>query len=457
MFGAKKRQNWAFSPLMRRLFRTLIYLCMAWGCLCMSPSVAAQISEQDVYNNPDDHELNLAYATQQIQKGEMLDAGSALERMLFANPNWHSARLLYAAVLYRLDDQQAALRELSLLEGKELNDEQTAKLETYKTDFQRPPQPIQLSSAASVNPGFDGSAPLISRDYIQANVSLQARADSNAGNALTDANFGFNDEGDVSLALNGKIRAFVPATKSVSFHAEAGGLIRRHETFENVDYDVLDGSVGVSFSDENRVVALDVDAREININGERYLHQIGPRLTFSHQLSETTYNTISVSVLDQDYDNISTTTLEDERSGTKTTFQTAILHKINKRATARIAAGYEFKSAGLDAFAYDGPILAGALNQQITDDVYVKADGKVRWLNYDGGFEDDIAGRNEARVSGRLAFGKHLNSDNSIFSKKTDSTQKKVEIGFNYNIRGSNISDDNFENFGVDVRFSVGF
>jgi len=168
-------------------------------------------------------------------------------------------------------------------------------------------------------------------------------------------------------------------------------------------------------------------------------------LTFSHQLSEKTYNTVSVSVVDQDYDNISTTTLEEERSGTKTAFQTAILHRINERATGRFAAGYEFKSAGLDS-----------INYKFDKDVYLNGGGNVRRLNYDGGFVENTPGLDETRVVGRVALGKYLNSGNSIFSEKTDRATKAIEIGFNWNRRGSNLSDETFENFGVDLRFSVG-
>ena len=124
-----------------------LFTAAALLCMSLTSTAAAQnslqetartvtVSEQDIYQNPDDNELNLQYAKEQIRLGEMLNAGAALERMLYSNPNWHSARLLYAAVLYRLDDQKAALRELSLLEKKELNAQQLETLTRYKQDFQ---------------------------------------------------------------------------------------------------------------------------------------------------------------------------------------------------------------------------------------------------------------------------------------------------------------------------------
>lgn len=68
----------------------------------------------------------------------MLNAASALERMLYANPNWHSSRLLYAALLYRLDDSKAAFRKLPPLKGRELNDHQKETYQRYLTEFEKP-------------------------------------------------------------------------------------------------------------------------------------------------------------------------------------------------------------------------------------------------------------------------------------------------------------------------------
>lgn len=439
-------------------------LSIIWGIICTftlfisvmySPMASAQISSQDVYDNPDNHELNLEYAKQQILKGEMLDAGSALERMLYANPNWHSARLLYAAVLYRLDDQKAALRELSLLEGKDLNPEQLAKLDTYKAEFEIPPKPVQSSSSAWGVANYDTGSSLRSRDYIQAQLSVEGRYDDNAGNALTDARFGFNDGGDASAVLKLRVRTFAPVSDNVIIRAEVSEQIRRHETFSNVDYDVLDASVGITSSNKHEILAIDVDARRINIDGERYLHQVGPRITVSEKVSETTFASASLSFYNQDYSNLSSTTLEEERDGLKITAQVGILTKIDARNTARLAIGYETKSADLGAFAYNGLNVTTSLDHKIGKDLYIKARGKVRWLNYDDSLASDN-GRNDARVAGRIAVGKYLNLSGKKDSKSSVKSAA-IEFGANWNKRGSNITINTFENFGVDTRLTIAF
>ena len=69
------------------------------------------ITFEQVYANPDDQDLNLNYARQQASQGDYLSAAASLERMLYATPNWGTARLFLAICLYHLDDLQAAGRE----------------------------------------------------------------------------------------------------------------------------------------------------------------------------------------------------------------------------------------------------------------------------------------------------------------------------------------------------------
>jgi len=409
-----------------------------------------QITPESIYKNPDDHALNLEYAKQQILKGELLDAASALERMLFSNPSWHSARLLYSAVLYRLDDQQAALRELSLLENKTLNDEQLAKLETYKIAFLKPPVHIEAGLVSYKNLGFDQRSSFRSNDRLQGQVALQLRADDNAGNALTDVSFGFNNQGDISTVLKGGVRAFIPKSDNWTIRGAVAAQARRHDTFSDVDYDVIDGSIGATFAKDKSIIAVDLDTRKININGETYLKQIGPRLTFSRNLNGKTYANVSFSVYNQDYSNLENTFREEERDGRRLSIQAGILHRINARNQIRIATAIEEKEANIAEFSYTGPSLAVAYDHKINEQVYVKVHGKIRYLDYDRNLDDGFE-QKETRITGRLAIGKKI--DLGAASLKSAA----LEFGSSITRRGSNLTVNDFENFGLDAGLTVGF
>lgn len=90
------------------------------------------ITFEQVYASPDDQKLNLNYARQQAARGDYLTAASSLERMLYSQPNWDSARLFYALCLYHLDDLQAATRELNILQTRPLSSTQRDLFNSYR-------------------------------------------------------------------------------------------------------------------------------------------------------------------------------------------------------------------------------------------------------------------------------------------------------------------------------------
>ena len=426
-----------------------------FACLCFSPFVYAQsaaisgpISSQDIYENPDDHQLNLNYAKQEIKRGEMLNAASALERMLYANPNWHSARLLYAAVLYRLDDPKAAMRELSLLENRNLNEQQIKTYERYLVDFEKPLPPRSTAGSGNVYAPHDG---------IKASLNIGFRADNNAGNALTDEGFGFSNQGDVSLHAQGRVAVSTAITEThkAAAYASLSGQIRRHETFFQADYDVIDLQGGVRVKPgETGLMSLGLDARQININGEKYLRQIGPRLSVNQKISETLKASVNLSVYHQDYDVLPNAALEDERDGYRTRFQLALQKQLKPSEKLTVAVGYDTKTAEIGAFAYEGPQALLGFEKTLDKGPYLKTNLQLRVLDYRDSLDPNIDERKDTRFSARQALGIPLNASSwSSSSVKTAA----VELGFNYNNRASNVDSNDYKNFGVDVKLKLNF
>lgn len=129
----------------KRFFKFIISLCLTAAVADFLPAMAeAQTSisrrqalqEQIQFNSelengkdvsfaqvladPDNLQLNMAYAKTQIRHGDLKGASGTLERMLRINPKLHELRLFYAAVLYRLDNIAEAKMELQKLEGIKL-------------------------------------------------------------------------------------------------------------------------------------------------------------------------------------------------------------------------------------------------------------------------------------------------------------------------------------------------
>ena len=62
---------------------------------------------------PADKQLSYTFALQQVRAGRLDQAATALRQVLKIAPDWDAARLFYAAVLFRLNDLQAARTEFS--------------------------------------------------------------------------------------------------------------------------------------------------------------------------------------------------------------------------------------------------------------------------------------------------------------------------------------------------------
>ena len=78
-------------------------------------TVAEEIPFESILAAPGDLDLNERFAREQINRGDLRGAATTLERILILAPGRDRTRLLYAAVLYRLDALQDAERELRIV------------------------------------------------------------------------------------------------------------------------------------------------------------------------------------------------------------------------------------------------------------------------------------------------------------------------------------------------------
>ena len=89
------------------------------------------ISFADVLKDPDNIELNFRFARQKVAEGDLRGAASTLERILLVQPNLGQIRLLYAIVLFRLDNAQEAEREFRTVLEQPVSPDVRAEVERY--------------------------------------------------------------------------------------------------------------------------------------------------------------------------------------------------------------------------------------------------------------------------------------------------------------------------------------
>ena len=111
------------------------------GALLWSVSSGAQTIAQDVeplIAPAQKVDSGIALARQQIGQGDLLGAASTLERVIIQNPESVGPRLLYVALLCRLDDRQGAAVELSLMPKRSVPDSYWTEVTAACGAMQRP-------------------------------------------------------------------------------------------------------------------------------------------------------------------------------------------------------------------------------------------------------------------------------------------------------------------------------
>lgn len=104
-----------------------------------------RVTYQDVLKDPDNIDLSFEYAKTQIRDGDLLGASTTLERILLVQPNLPRVRVLYALVLFRLDNMEEAERELKSVLKFRMPDSLRAQLRRTLKKVQRRKQRTRFS------------------------------------------------------------------------------------------------------------------------------------------------------------------------------------------------------------------------------------------------------------------------------------------------------------------------
>jgi hypothetical protein len=113
------------------------------------------VTFEDVLANPDDIEINIAWARIQIARGDVKGAAGTFERILLINPDLPRVKLLYAIVLYRLDSIDEAERELRAVRQLEMPASLRAEIDRYLDQIALRRKTTRYSLTISVGAQYD--------------------------------------------------------------------------------------------------------------------------------------------------------------------------------------------------------------------------------------------------------------------------------------------------------------
>jgi hypothetical protein len=304
-----------------------------------------EVTYDDVLANPDNIDLNFAYAQVQIARGDLRSAAATLERMLLIEPDLPRVRLLYAIVLYRLDNLDEAERELQAVRLLEMPPSLRAELDRYLEQLRLRRQRTRYTLTASLNFQYDwnrNSAPASNQRLISdlpGNVTgHDLRKQDQSLNGLTR----FDVSHDLGYQSRHKLNGALMYYRGEQIH------------LSELDLAVASGEFGGVYDANPVSIIPNFYSRRINLANQTYGHSEGVNLRAEHQLTgETQLYTFGEAEY-QKYRGISTAQTAPERTGSQFTVGLGVNHVLDP--TMRI--GFEVtrirKNAARNYNAYDG-------------------------------------------------------------------------------------------------------
>ena len=418
-------------------------LSLSMALVAGGPAMAAATGPtfDQVLAAPDDEKLNLDYATAEANAGNLLDAAAALERILLAHPDWSQARLLYAVVLYRLDDLQGADRQLRQLGAAPLSPLQRAEVAKYRRLIAGHRSQGQVSGELAAGLTYEGDA----LGALFSQLDLTGPSPGAAGGSATVSG---RLDGSLKLTPDGDLSAY----GSISGY-DKSSLWGPSDNFQFGEIQAgLSGSTLMGSWKAGGVV------RHYRLLDQPYLTEYGGRIGASVRLNTATSIDLSSELVHQDFDEPEIDALQSilngDRDGWRYDGSIGVTHRFSATASGSLAAGYEHKSAGYQPFAYSAPRVEAAYSALLGRGAYLNLFGQVRWVDYAAADPILLFGvkRKDTRSYGRVALGAPLSAFTPAGATGDVRENLILEWAATYTRRDASAPVADYSSFGTELR-----
>ena len=424
-----------------RLTHLLFAAAASLSILASHVPAHAQVSFDEVLAAPDDPELNLAYARQEIAAGRLQSAASVLERMLLSQPDWDAARLTYGIVLYRLQDNLGAIREFVKLEDRNLPARQEADRLRYLRLAQNGDNALRISGSQAIGLRYDDNP-------------------TAAGQATAAFVPPLAQDGDFAATSYSVLRAEYDfgTDPAITAFATVGGSLRHY--FDTSSSRISNNQVraGLTYRPGNLELSVFAIGDFVSQDYDLFSRSAGFGGAFAYDVADGRSRTRvlgGVSGIRQDYDDTEFTGLADERNGWLVSTDLGVQHFVTDAHRFSAGIAYSRKNARDDGFSYDRTTLSAGYLGLLGKGVYT--DNSIAWtaLDYDAPFAPQTGQvRREDRTwRVRTALGAPVGT---LFTSVGLEAPRFVEDlvlqgGLTYTDRSSNVSRFDFDNVGADL------
>ncbi len=431
------------------IFRAGLLISAVVGLSAVATEAATAQDFDAVLAAPDDPDLNLDFARRAADAGDLNGAAGALERVLIADPNRHGARLLYAVILYRLDDLQGARDQLDLLEPVTLTPLQRAEATRYRAGIERSRSTTRFSGSLSAALTYEEDAagalttqfdsivpPPVSEDGSAAVVAARFTATHDLGGAPGYAVFG-----------------------------SVGGYDR--STFDNIDGDVRRGDIEAGLTYAGRLNSWNISAvaRTLDLLGDPYMREVGAKARASWRTSNATTLTVSGEAASQTFDEPAVDAVAliigGDRDGWRYAVNVGLTHRLDARSSVGVSAGWQDKQADYEPFGYSGPGVQARYGTSTRRGQYLAISGGMQWLEYDA--PDPVfvgvgaPAREDIRSWARVAVGAPISAFTAAGATGEWRQDVGIEGALTYGARDSLAPLADYDSWGAELRLTWRF
>jgi tetratricopeptide (TPR) repeat protein len=367
------------------------------------------VSYDQLLAAPDDVALNLRYVEQQLRLGNVRGALAPLERVLALQPENARARLLYALVLFRLDNLVEAERELRAVRPLPMSDQLRAEIDRYLAQIEQRQKRTRFAASLSIGGHYD--------------TNRDAQPSSGRTRAV-----GINSDtskGEDDFALLGigtfEVRHDLGLQAKHDLFARTTLLWDEQIQLPQQDLQALFLEAGGTWRSPELTLIPSLTYNRLRLNREHYLQSFGGKLRAEHRIDALAQVFGEAHLQHQDFDPVSNTGRKSGAgvataptanlmSGARFDVDTGLVFTLSPEHQLTVSLGFVAKDAKAEFNAYDGGRVQASHIWLLGEGQFLIGGLSVERLRYDDVdpiVDPDIV-RRDTTMRARLTYGTPL-------------------------------------------------
>lgn len=419
---------------------------------------AARIPYSAILESPDDLDLTVAYARQELEAGNLPGASAALERLLILYPAENTVRLLYAVTLFRLDQVAEAQREFAAVDPDQLSGADQRVLEEYSERTRRRLSNLTGDIGLTVGIQYDSN-----RDNFPLGGTFQVDIPG-LGPSLIDTGEDGEDDFGVFGIVDGRVDYKLPSqtVQRLSLEFTALGV----EQFDLDEFDVISGYISGSAFIDATVVDIEprIAYRQIQLGGDRYLRsgEGGMRIQRAIGNDQRLLAFADLSGGFDEFDPVDADTFADEKTGPFFLATAGVVWTPTERFGLLASYNYTERFADEDFEAFSSHGVGFTAQYVLTNATALRASVDYSYADFDA--PDPFVSTTEAQedhaISTRLGLVVRADAllEGAGIEDPVDATKNlSLNVGFGYRRVFSNLDNFEYQNFRFEASITKRF